>query len=121
MLTLKQEEFAKKIVEGMNQADAYRSTYSASKMSDNAVYREASLLAANPKVAQRVKELREELSKDTIMTAQERLQWLSGLIQSDEVSISDKLKASDQMNKMQGEYVQRFSGDVNMNKLEDLL
>lgn len=121
MLTFKQEEFAKKIVEGMNQADAYRSTYRADKMSDNAVYREASLLVANPKVAQRIKELREELSRDTIMTAQERLQWLSGLIQSDDVSISDKLKASDQMNKMQGEYMQRFAGDLNMSKLEDLL
>ena len=89
MLTFKQEEFAKKIVEGLNQADAYRSAYNAENMSDNAVYREASLLVANPKIAQRINELREVLSKDTIMTAQERLVWLSGLIQSDEVSIGD--------------------------------
>jgi hypothetical protein len=67
---------------------------------------------ANLKVAQRIKELREELSRDTIMTAQERLQWLSGLIQSADVSISDKLKASDQMNKMQGEYVQKVQANV---------
>ena len=121
MLTYKQEEFAKKIVEGMNQADAYRFTYNAKKMSDNAVYREASLLVSNPKVAQRIKEMRDDLSTSSIMTAQERLRWLTELIQSDEVSIGDKLKASDQMNKMQGEYVQRFSGDVNLTKLEDLL
>ena len=122
MLTAKQEKFAQAIaLEEMNQADAYRSTYNAKKMSDNAVYREASLLVSNPKVAQRIKEMRDDLSTSSIMTAQERLRWLTELIHSDEVSIGDKLKASDQMNKMQGEYVQRFSGDVNLTKLEDLL
>ena len=121
MLTKKQEDFAKAIVEGMNQADAYRTAYNAKNMSDNASYREASLLMNNPKVAQRISELRAELAQDTILTARERLEWLSKLILSEEVSIGDKLKASDQMNKMQGEYMQRFSGDLNLGKLEDLL
>lgn len=56
MLTAKQEAFAKAIVEGMNQADAYRSAYETKRMSDNAIYREASLLMSNPKVTQRIKE-----------------------------------------------------------------
>jgi phage terminase small subunit len=121
MLTAKQEDFAKKIVEGMNQADAYRSTYSAKNMSDNAIYREASLLVSNPKVAQRITELRNELSKATIMTAQERLEWLTGLIKDPEMDINAKLKASDQMNRMQGEYVTKVEGNLNVTKLEDLL
>lgn len=121
MLTYKQEEFAKKIVEGMNQADAYRSTYNAKKMSDNAVYREASLLVAHPKIAQRINELREELSKATIMTAQKRLEWLTGVIQSKDESTGDKLKAVDIMNKMQGEYVTKVEGNMSITKLEDLI
>lgn len=121
MLTYKQEEFAKKIVEGMNQADAYRSTYSAKKMSDNAVYREASLLVAHPKVAQRIKELREELATASIMTAQERMEWLTRLVNNQEEDTTDKLKAIDILNKMSGEYVTKVEGNLSVAKLEDLL
>lgn len=113
MLTAKQEKFVQCIIEGMSQADAYRSAYSAKKMSDNAIYREASLLVESPKVAQRLNELRAELAKPSIMSAQERLEWLTSIIKSDEETTSDKLKASDQMNKMQGEYVQKIEADVN--------
>jgi phage terminase small subunit len=112
MLTTKQENFAKAIVEGMNQADAYRSAYSCKNMSDNAIYREASLLMGNPKVAQRINELREQLVKPTIMTAQQRLEWLTQLINSDKETTGDKLKAADIMNKMQGEYVQKVEAEV---------
>ena len=111
MLTAKQEAFANNIVEGMNQADAYRSAYNANNMSDNAVYREASLLVSNPKVAQRISELRDELSKPTIMSAQRRLEWLTELINSEE-DINAKLKAIDIMNKMSGEYTQKIEADV---------
>lgn len=112
MLTPKQEEFVKNIIEGMSQADAYRSAYSCKNMSDNAIYREASLLVENPKVAQRLKELREQLAKPSIMTAQERLEWLTGLIADKDVAIGDKLKAADIMNKMQGEYTQKVQAEV---------
>ena len=107
MLTTKQEDFAKNIIEGMSQADAYRSAYDTKRMSDNAIYREASLLMSNPKVAQRIKELREELAKPSIMSAQERLEWLTQLILSKDESTTDKLRAADIMNRMQGEYVQK--------------
>ena len=112
MLTPKQEEFVKNIIEGMSQADAYRSAYSCKNMSDNAIYREASLLVENPKVAQRLKELREQLAKPSIMSAQERLEWLTQLIKSEEESTTDKLRAADIMNKMQGEYVQKVEAAV---------
>lgn len=111
MLTAKQEEFAKNIVQGMSQADAYRSAYDAEDMSDNAIYREASLLVDHPKVAQRIRELRGELAKPTIMSAQERLEWLSYLVSAD-AGTTDKLRAIDIMNKMTGEYVQKIEADV---------
>jgi phage terminase small subunit len=121
MLTAKQENFVQNIIEGMNQADAYRFAYSCENMSDNAIYREASLLMDNPKVAQRIKELRDISAKESIMTAQERLEWLTKIIKSEKETTDTKLKASDQMNKMQGEYLTKVQGNISMTKLEDLL
>ena len=112
MLTAKQEAFVQNIIQGMSQADAYRSAYSTKNMSDNAIYREASLLVENPKVAQRLKELRDELASPAIMSAQKRLEWLTGIIKSKEESTGDKLRAVDIMNKMQGEYVQKVEAEV---------
>ena len=112
MLTAKQEQFVQNIIQGMNQADAYRSAYDTSKMTDNSVYVNASKLMDNAKVALRLKELRNELAKPAIMSAQERLEWLTQLIKSDNESTSDKLKAADIMNKMQGEYIQKVEAEV---------
>lgn len=112
MLTANQENFVKNIIQGMSQADAYRSAYPNQKMSDKTIWETASKLMANPKVVARLKELREQLSKPSIMSAQERLEWLTQLIQSKEESTADKLRAADIMNKMQGEYVQKVQAEV---------
>ena len=121
MLTPKQEKFVQGIIEGKSQADAYRSAYNAKRMTDKTIHEAASKLMADNKIATRVQELREQLAKSTIMTAQQRLEWLTEIIKSDEETTADKLKASDQMNKMQGEYVQKIEGNLNVAKLEDLI
>lgn len=112
MLTAKQEKFVQGIIEGLSQADAYRAAYDTKRMSDNAIYREASLLMINPKVAQRLADLTAIKDKPKIMTAAKRLEWLSERIDDEEVDINAKLKAIDIMNKMQGEYVQKVEADV---------
>ena len=112
MLTPKQEAFVQNILQGMNQADAYRSAYSCKNMSDNAIYVNASKLAADAKVALRLRELRDQLAKPSIMSAQERLEWLTQRIEDEEVDINAKLKAIDIMNKMQGEYVQKVETEL---------
>lgn len=112
MLTQKQEAFVQRILEGMSQADAYRSAYPNQRMTDKTLWESASKLMKNPKVVARLKELRDELAKPTIMSAQERLEWLTKLIHSKEETTSDKLKAADIMNKMQGEYVQKVEAEV---------
>ena len=112
MLTPKQEIFAQKIAEGMSQADAYRSAYACKNMSDNAIYREASLLIDNPKVAQRLKEIRDMNARPSIMTAQKRKEWLTEVINDPEVDINARLRASDQLNKMEGEYVQKVETEL---------
>lgn len=126
MLTAKQEQFAQNIILGMTQADAYRNSYNAKKMTDKQIYEEASKLMAKPKISQRVQELRNEMANESIMTATKRLEFLTRVITGEEKDIkvsltgavnteadlNVKLKAIDIMNKMQGEYVQKVVADV---------
>jgi phage terminase small subunit len=112
MLTPKQEKFVQGIIEGMSQADAYRSAYSTKNMADKTVWENASRLMADSKVKARVQELRDKVMAPSIMTAQERLEWLTSIVKNTEESTADRLRASDQMNKMQGEYVQKVEADV---------
>ena len=121
MLTAKQEAFVQNIIQGMSQADAYRSAYSCKKMSDKTIWENASRLMADSKVKARVAELRGQLAKETIMTAQERLEWLTGLVQDNFTPTDHKLRAVDIMNKMTGEYVTKVEGNLNVTKLEDLI
>ena len=112
MLTPKQEVFVQKILEGMTQADAYRSAYSCKRMTDKTIWENASRLMADSKVQARVKELRDKINDEAIMSAQKRLEWLTKVIQNEEESTGDRLKAIDLMNKMQGEYVQKIAAEV---------
>ena len=112
MLTSNQEEFVKRVAEGMSYADAYRSAYPKQKMSDKTIWEAASRLMKNDKVVARLKELRDISAKDTIMSAQKRLEWLTEAIADKDVAINDKLKAIDIMNKMQGEYTQKVQAEV---------
>lgn len=75
-LTAKQDAFANAIANGMNGADAYRSSYEPKKMSDNAIYTEASLLLSNPKVSQRVAELKQQLEKRALWTREDSVRAL---------------------------------------------
>jgi phage terminase small subunit len=111
MLTPKQEQFVQNMVKGMSQADAYRAAYSSNKMSDKTIHEAASRLANDSKISARLSELRGQLTKETIMTAQRRLEWLTEVINGNE-DINAKLKALDIMNKMQGEYVQKVEANV---------
>lgn len=112
MLTAKQEEFAKRIAEGMNQSDAYRSAYNTSRMTDKSVWEKASELAKDVKVTARVRELRDMAAKPTIMTAQRRKEWLTEVINNEDIDINARLKASDQLNRMDGEYTQKIEANV---------
>ena len=122
MLSAKQEQFVQNIISGMSLADAYRSAYSTEKMSNKTVHEAASRLAKDGKIIARIEEIREQIADANIMSAKERLVWLSKLIKSEEETTADKLRASDQMNKMQGEYTTKIVGDIKGSvKLEDLL
>lgn len=72
-LTPKQEKFCQGIVKGLSQADAYRDAYNCKNMSDDAIYREASLLMNSPKISQRVNELRGEVTQEIKFTVADAL------------------------------------------------
>lgn len=139
MLTKKQEQFVLNVLEGMSQAEAYRSAYNTKKMSDKTIWENASRLMANSKVAARLAELRNELAKKSIMTAQERLEYLTKIISGEDgehvmqmidgenvevvlpADVGTRIKAIDIMNKMQGEYVTKVEGNIGVTKIEDLI
>ena len=113
MLTDKQESFAKAIaLDGMSYSDAYRSAYDTSKMSDKTVNEKASLLKDHDKIRARIKELRDEVDTPKIMSAQKRKEWLTEVINDNNMDINARLKASDQLNRMEGEYVQKVEAEV---------
>lgn len=112
-LTPKQEMFAKCIaLDGMNYSDAYRSAYNTERMSDKTVNEKASLLKDDDKIRTRIKELREITDTPKVMSAQKRKEWLTAVINDPGVDINARLKASDQLNRMDGEYVQKVEAEV---------
>ena len=110
MLTAKQEAFVQNIIQGMNQADAYRSAYNTSRMTDKSIWEKASELAHNVKVSARIAELREQAMTPKVMNAQRRREKLTELADSDDANVA--MKAIDLLNKMDGEYVQKVEAEV---------
>lgn len=123
MLSPKQEQFAKAIaLDGMNYSDAYRSAYETKGMSDKTINEKASLLKDKDKVRARIKELTDEINTPKIMSAQKRKEWLSKVIEDPKTNIMARLKASDQLNRMEGEYTTNINGSLELKaKLEDLI
>lgn len=138
MLTAKQEKFVRNLIQGMSQREAYKNSYDAENMTDKSIDEEACRLFNDSKISSRYKELQDRLEDATIMTAKERLEYLTEVImglQGENIvevvdgevlertvptSMKNKLSAIDLMNKMQGEYVTKVEGNVSV-KLEDLL
>lgn len=89
-LTKKQEAFAQAILTEESQSEAYRSVYSAKRMSDKQVWEEASKLVSNPKVAQRIAQLKEERNKRCAVDADYVLKRLVEIDQLDVLDILDE-------------------------------
>lgn len=127
-LTAKQERFIQNVVSGMSQREAYKNAYNAKNMKDETIDVQASKLFNSDKVSIRYQELMDKLQDDAIMSAKERMIWLSDVVNGNikhisyggngeqyenEAYISDKMKAVDILNKMEGIYVNnhKISGD----------
>ena len=122
-LTPKQERFIQNIVSGMSQRQAYKESYNAENMTDESIDVEACKLFNDTKVSKRYKELMKELQDKAIMTAQERMIWLTDVVKDKQLDtdsegfkpadLTTKMKAIDILNKMSGEYITKVEADVN--------
>ena len=133
------EEYVKN---GLNGTQAYLKAYDNDNLSEESARASASRLLTNVNVLSYIKELQDELRKANIMSAEERMEWLSGVVKDinrDEVyvrnsdgeevlvgsknaDLNTKIKAIDTLNKMSGEYRTILDGSVNhVVKLEDVL
>lgn len=83
-LTEKQEKFCQSYLdtEG-NASEAYRMAYDASNMQPNSIWNAASLLLDNPKVAQRISEIRAERAAETTVERRKVEKVLMDIITSD--------------------------------------
>lgn len=129
MLNARQEKFIQNIVSGMTQRQAYKDAYKVN-YDEDAIDNNASKLFNKTEVQTRYKELMQELEDKSIMTAKERMQWLTEVIngiQKDIIycnvegesipiekiaDLNTKIKALDTLNKMSGEYITKIEGDI---------
>lgn len=126
-LNVKQEKFVQGIINGLSQRQAYKEAFG-SEYDDNAIDINASKLFNSAKVKLRYEELLQELEDKSIMSAKERMKWLSDVVRGNikhisysgngeeyenEAYISDKLRAIDTLNKMSGEYTTKIDANVN--------
>ncbi len=134
-LNVKQEKFIQNIIKGMSQREAYKNAYNA-KYKDKAIDEKACVLFNSEKVQKRYKELMDQLEDKAIMSAKDRMKWLTDVINGDiledvpvmtdikenkvntikcPTKIDTKLKALDTLNKMSGEYITTIKGNVSLN------
>lgn len=122
---------------GNNGTRAYMEVY---KVDEETAMASASRLLRNDKVKEYIESLQKELKEDAIMSAKERMEWLTKVVKGEithtsygsngeayenEAYISDKLKSIDIMNKMTGEYVTKIEGNMttiqkDMNAISDI-
>ena len=101
-LTAKQEQFAQAIASGMNQSDAYRAAYDASKTKPDVVSVKASQLMADGKVAVRVNQLRADLADKQLWTRQDSVAELADIAKGSESKAAEKIAAIKELNLMHG-------------------
>ena len=132
MLNAKHEKFINNLVKGMSQRQAYKDAFpNSKKWKDATIDNNASKLFNKNEIMTRYKELMQKLEDEAIMTAQERMKWLTEvvkgiqmekqaiftdgdvIVKDVEANLSTKIKALDTLNKMDGQYItnHKISGD----------
>ena len=127
MLTPKQEKYVQNLIKGMTQREAYKNSYNAKNMKNETIDKKASELLKQEKIRGRYDELVKRLEDKSIMTAKERMTWLSKVVNGNqkekytywedgeqyegerEADINTKIKAIDTLNKMDNTYQQNIN------------
>lgn len=73
-------------------------------------------------IGDEIKEMQEELKADGIKSVKEVQKWWSSLLDDETADMNTRMKASENIVRSQGGFIDRLKGDVNISKkLEDLL
>lgn len=121
---------------GCNGTQAYLRAYKSCKKEETAKVN-ASRLLTKANIQSYIEELQEKLKSKAIMSAQERMEWLTNVIkgkeldnytyfdsdgdkvvENKEADINTKIKAIDTLNKMSGEYKTILDGKVGVENIE---
>lgn len=122
------ERFVQNLIKGITQRIAFRDAFPDNNSNDKTIDEAASRLFNDSKVHARYEELLEQLENESIMSAKERMIWLTNVINGTEKETNDriadlntKIKALDTLNKMDNTYQQniKVSGNIN-NPFENL-
>jgi len=119
-LNNKQKVFCREYVKnGSNGTAAYMKAYS--KCTEETARRNASKLLTNTDIQNYIKELQDKAESKDIMTTIQKKEFLTKMILKDKrANRSDKLKALDILNKMDGEYITKVEGNLNLSYEEKL-
>ena len=125
-LTVKQEIFVQRLIEGYSQRDAYKFAYNCENMKEESIDIEASKLFNNPKISLRYQELLDEYkekAKWNRSKAEEKLMWLLDKSQEDieykglkQANSSSMLNTIKELNTLTDLYPKKNKED---NNLED--
>lgn len=117
-LNARQKSFCEYYVACGNATEAaikagYSETYSKTR---------TNVLLQNVEICRYIEELQEKAKSNCIMTAIERREFLTKMILKEETKDTDRLKAVDILNKMDGEYTQKVevNGNINSNPFSNL-
>lgn len=116
-LTPKQEQFCQKVAEGESQSDAYRFAYNAENMTPKQIWEEASKLASNPKVSQRLFSLHEAAKERTLVTIESITRELneSRALAVEQDNPAEMTKASMAKAKIHGLDVHKIDASIGFN------
>lgn len=124
-LTEKQRAFTRFYAVGDSQREAYRKAYGGKRLKESTCDANASKLLRNTKVQEYLAELRKKAESDAVLSRQKRMEWLSRVVttapdkvdgQSDvcqemvtsefgiKCRLPDKIRAVQELNKMDGAY-----------------
>lgn len=121
-LTKKQEIFCIEVLKQDTLSDAYRIAYSTKRMSDKQINEEASILHKNPKITQRLKELKQKVEDKELYTLKQSIQRDLRLIERYESALDVLENNKSQKNEIEAaERTIRFIGASGYSNAQDRL
>lgn len=111
-LTKKQEDMAQGIANGLTNTEAYKQAYHVGDDLYDDKVNAYKTLKRNPKIMERVNQLRRQAEEQAILDRQARQALLTNFALDETVSNSDRLSAIDKLNKMSGDYSETIRNEV---------